>query len=89
MVSIFSVIMNTGKCQCPSLRADERVQVRTTSCSQGGKLSLKVDESQVDQRHEDAEENGNTATLFSLNDFKFYMKKEEDKLTGVEWMEGI
>ena len=35
------------KCQRPSRRADERVEVRN------GKLSLKADEPQVGQRHED------------------------------------
>ena len=38
----------SAKCQRPSRRADERVEVRVTSCSQYGKLSLKAVESQVD-----------------------------------------
>ena len=42
-------------------------KVRATSCPQNGKISLKADEPQVDQRHEDVERNGNTTTLlFSL-----------------------
>ena len=32
------------KCQRPCQRADERVEVRATSCPQDGKLSLKVNE---------------------------------------------
>ena len=41
------------KRQRPSRRADERVEVRATSCPWYGKLSLKEDEPQVGQRHED------------------------------------
>ena len=41
------------KCQWSSLRADERVEIRGTSCPWDGKLSLKADELQGDQRHED------------------------------------
>ena len=35
--------------------ADERVKVRTTSCPEDGKLSLKEDESQFDQTLQDVE----------------------------------
>ena len=35
------------------LRADERVEVMTTSCALDGKLSLKAYEPQVGQRHGD------------------------------------
>ena len=41
------------KCQCPSRRVDEQVQVKPTSCPQDGKLFLKADEPQFGQRHED------------------------------------
>ena len=36
-------------------RTDERVEVREISCPLDGKLSLKADEPQVGQRHEDVE----------------------------------
>ena len=36
-------------------RADERVEVRATSCPYDGKLSLKVDEPGIGKRHEDME----------------------------------
>jgi hypothetical protein len=39
----------------PSRRADELVEVRETSCPKDGKLSLKADEPQVGQRHDDVE----------------------------------
>ena len=39
------------KCQKPSRWADDLVEVRATSCPYDGKFSLKVDESQVGQRH--------------------------------------
>ena len=39
------------KCQRPSRRADEEVEVRATSCPLDGKLSLKADESQIGQRN--------------------------------------
>ena len=39
------------------LRADERVEVRETSSPYDGKLSMKADEPQVGQRHEDVERN--------------------------------
>ena len=42
-------------CQQPYRRPDERVEVRAASCPQDGKLSLKADELQVGQRHEDVE----------------------------------
>ena len=38
-------------------RTDERVEVRATSCPQDRELSLKADEPQVGQRHEDVERN--------------------------------
>ena len=52
--------MNSGispstKCQWPSQRANVRVDVRATSCPQDGKLSLKADEPQAGQRHDDVE----------------------------------
>ena len=40
------------KCQRHSWKADERVDVRTTSCSLDGKLTLKVDEPKVEQWQE-------------------------------------
>ena len=43
------------KGQQPSRRADERVEVRSTSCPYDGKLSLKAVEPQVGQRREDVE----------------------------------
>ena len=43
------------KCQRPSRRAGERVEVSATSCPYDVKLSLKADEPQVSQRHEDVE----------------------------------
>jgi hypothetical protein len=43
------------KCQRPSWRADEQVEVTATSSPKDGKLSLKVDISQVGQWHKDAE----------------------------------
>ena len=46
---------SSNKCQRPSRRADERAEVRATSCPQDGKLSLKADEPQFGQRHEDVE----------------------------------
>ena len=63
------------RCQRPHRRADEWVQVRETSFPWDGKLSLKADEPQVGQRHEDAKKAiGNTTTfLFSLNGLKEYM----------------
>ena len=48
-------ILPSTKCQWPSRRADGRIEVRTTSCLQDGKLSLKVDKPQVGQRNEDVE----------------------------------
>ena len=42
-------------CQWPFRRADERVEVRVTSYPWDGKLSLKADEPQVGQLHEDVE----------------------------------
>ena len=42
-------------CQRLSRRADERVEVRKTSCPYDGKLYLKADEPQVGQQHEDVE----------------------------------
>ena len=46
------------KCQQPSQRVDERVEVRATSCPQDEKLSLKADEPQACQKHEDVERKG-------------------------------
>ena len=43
------------KCQEPSLTADGRAENRKNSCPLGGKLSLKADEPQVGQWHEDEE----------------------------------
>ena len=43
------------KSERPSQRADERVEVMTTSCPYDGKLSLKADEPQVGQLYEDVE----------------------------------
>jgi hypothetical protein len=37
----------------PFQRADERLEARETSCRWNEKLSLKADEPQVGQRHED------------------------------------
>ena len=41
--------------QRPTQRADERVEFRTISYPYDGKLFLKADGPQVDQRHEDVE----------------------------------
>ena len=41
--------------QRPFRRAGERLEIRATSCSYDGKLSLKADEPKVGQRHEDVE----------------------------------
>ena len=55
------------KCQRPSGRAGERVEVMASYCAQDGKLSLKADEPQIGQRHEDKERKRNITTLlFSL-----------------------
>ena len=43
------------KSQRHSRRADQRVEVRASSCPQDGKLSLKADEPQLGQRHSDVE----------------------------------
>ena len=36
-------------------KANKQVKARATSCSEDGKLSMKADELQVGQRHEDVE----------------------------------
>ena len=43
------------KCQQPSWRSDEQVEVRETFCPYDGKISLKADEPKVGQWHEDME----------------------------------
>ena len=48
---------SSTKYQRPYRREDERLEARTTSCPYDGKLSLKADELQVGQRHEDVEMN--------------------------------
>ena len=50
-------IFPSFKCQRPSQRADERVEIRATSYPENkdGKLSMKADELQVGQWHEDLE----------------------------------
>ena len=47
-------ILPLPKCQLPSRRADERIEVMAT-CPLYEKLSLKADEPQGGQRHEDVE----------------------------------
>ena len=42
-------------CQRPRRRANEQVELMITSCLWNGKMSLKVDEPQVDQQSEDVE----------------------------------
>ena len=51
--------MNPTKCQWPSQRANEQVEVRATSCP------LKVDEPQVGGEHEDVERKWNATTLWT------------------------
>ena len=69
------------KYQWPSQRTGERVDIKETSCPQDGKLSLKVDESQVGQWHGYVEWKWEYyhIIIFPLKDFEFYIKKEEDK----------
>ena len=74
------------KCQRTSLRADERVVVRVTSCPQDEKLSLKADEPHANCM-KGLKGNGNTTTLlFSLKGLEILHK---EKTIVMEHFNGI
>ena len=64
-------------CQRPFWRADERVEVRDSSCSSDGKLSLKEDKPQFASSMKIWEGNRDTTLLFSLKGLEIlHIKKE-------------
>ena len=71
----------SNKCQQPSRRANEWVEGRATSCPQNGKLSLKVDESQLGQWHEDFERKRKSTTLlFSLKGLEILHQERREQV---------
>ena len=67
------------QCQLHSRRADERVQVRTTSCPQNGKLSLTAGEPQLGQQHEGVKRK-REYYIPPGKDLKVYVMREENKV---------